>query len=394
MKILFIAMSDSVHTARWINQFVDQGWEISLFPVVENGKIHENIKYIKIHDSWFVKIIALLRKVTPFMHRKYMEFLLRTLIKLINKSFPSNRVSRLTRIINKINPDIIHTMETQQAGYLMLEVNKHIKNKSYKWIHSNWGSDIYLFGRLPKHALKITDIMNEIDYYSCECKRDIGLAKKFSFKGTSFHFATNTGGFDLVKIKTMRDKSKTSNRKTIMLKGYQTWAGRALFGLRALERCVDALKGYTIVSYSTIPDVDLALELFSLKYKVPIIILPHGTSHNEMLEYHSQARISIGLSISDAVSTSFLEAIVMGSFPIQSYTSCADEWVIHGKTGFLVPPEDPDVIEKCIRKALKSDKLVDEAFTVNWQSVKKRLDFRILQKKAVQMYNEILVGNV
>lgn len=28
MKILLIAMSESIHTARWISQMTDQGWDI------------------------------------------------------------------------------------------------------------------------------------------------------------------------------------------------------------------------------------------------------------------------------------------------------------------------------------------------------------------------------
>ncbi len=65
------------------------------------------------------------------------------------------------------------------------------------------------------------------------------------------------------------------------------------------------------------------------------VIIPEFTSHHDILQKHGQARISIGLSIGDAISTSLLEAIVMGSFPIQSWTSCADEWIVDGKTGIL-----------------------------------------------------------
>jgi len=72
-----------------------------------------------------------------------------------------------------------------------------------------------------------------------------------------------------------------------------------------------------------------------------------------MLHYYGRARIYIGLSISDAISTSLLEAMVMGAFPIQSCTACADEWIEDGKSGFIVPPEDPHVIAEAIRRALR-----------------------------------------
>ena len=174
-----------------------------------------------------------------------------------------------------------------------------------------------------------------------------------------------------------------------MLKGYQNWAGRALVGLRALERCVDILSGYEILLFSASADVKLAAELFNEKNNITIKILPNNLSQNEILYYHSISRISIGLSISDAISTSLLEAIVMGSFPIQSFTACADEWVINEKSGLLVPPEDVDVIEKAIRVALNDDKLVDEAFQINWQTAINRLDHENSKSQTISFYKKI-----
>lgn len=178
-----------------------------------------------------------------------------------------------------------------------------------------------------------------------------------------------------------------------MLKGYQHWAGRALVGLRALERCADLLKKYEIIIHSASPDVQIAAELFHKSSFIKTTILPESTSHKEILRAHGKARISIGLSISDAISTSFLESIAMGSFPIQSWTSCADEWIKNGKTGFLVPPDDPDVVEQSIRRALTDDELVDKAAIENYKTVKDRLDKDILKPKIIKFYKTIYERN-
>jgi glycosyltransferase involved in cell wall biosynthesis len=175
-----------------------------------------------------------------------------------------------------------------------------------------------------------------------------------------------------------------------MLKGYQGWAGRALAGLRALERCADILKSYKVVIYSANDDVRLVAELFTDATGVPIQIVPNGTPHREILALHGAARVSIGLSISDAVSTSLLEAMTMGSFPVQSWTSCADEWIKNGETGFLVPPEDPEVIESAIRKALQDDQLVDDAAARNWQTISERLDGTAIAEQVYKMYCSVM----
>ena len=261
-----------------------------------------------------------------------------------------------------------------------------------KWIATNWGSDIYLFGRLSAHKEKIRQVLTNCDYYSCECFRDVELAKAYGLKGKTLPVFPNTGGFDLEKIYKFRQPGLTSERRLIMLKGYQGWAYRALVGLRALERCADILKGYTVAVYlGFTKEVKIAAELFSHSTGIPVKMIPY-TSHDEILRYHGQARVSIGLSISDAISTSFLEALVMGSFPIQSWTACADEWIEDGKTGLLVPPEDPDVVEKAIRRALTDDELVNRAAEENWRTAIERLDASKLKEKVINFYGEV-IGN-
>lgn len=113
--------------------------------------------------------------------------------------------------------------------------------------------------------------------------------------------------------------------------------------------------------------------------------------HEDMLRMHGRSRVSIGLSMSDAISTSFLEALVMGSFPIQSNTSCANEWIKCGKSGFLVDPEDAQGIAVVLRQALVDDELVDQAASINAQTAADRLDYRKIKPIAVDFYKNLPV---
>jgi glycosyltransferase involved in cell wall biosynthesis len=173
-----------------------------------------------------------------------------------------------------------------------------------------------------------------------------------------------------------------------VLKGYQGWAGRALVGLRAIELSADALKGYRVAVYLAGQDVRIAAELVAQSTGIPIEIVPHSP-HEDILRLHGQARISIGLSISDAVSTSLLEAMVMGSFPIQSNTSCADEWIRCGETGLLVHPEDPEAVAAAIRRAVTNDALVDHAAEINARLAAERLDQSVIQPQVIAMYDKV-----
>ena len=56
-----------------------------------------------------------------------------------------------------------------------------------------------------------------------------------------------------------------------------------------------------------------------------------------------------------------LEAMVCGAFPIQTNTSCADEWIVDGKSGFIVDPDNLMNLVSLIKTALIENSLVDGA---------------------------------
>jgi hypothetical protein len=323
LRILIIAVANSVHTARWISQIDDQGWDIHLFPSIDRGTTHPDFKSITVHHSFFgrhktrdrtviLRGLPVISEDVAFIGRGG-----------FNRIFPNYRVLQLKKLIKNLRPNIIHSIEIQSAGYLTLEVRKQHVGPFPPWIVTNWGSDIYLFGRLAEHVDKIKAVLEACDYYSCECQRDVHLAKQMGLKGEVLPVLPNTGGFDLARVAQFKQPGPTSTRRLVLLKGYQGLFGRALVGLRAIALCANELQGYRIVIYLASPEVKIAAELVSQSTGIPIDLIP-PCSHDDMLRLYGRARVYIGLSISDAISTSFLEAIVMGAFPIQSCTACGD----------------------------------------------------------------------
>lgn len=395
MRILFVALPDSIHAARWIAQ-VSSVFETHLYPS-SNASLHQEMPTLTFHKH-FAELAYKLPHIkyeaiyttsghdffSKVMRKVQWEYIYRTKQEMLSET------DSLLKVIDKVKPDIIHSLETQAAGYKVLEAKKSMGNNFPIWFHSNWGSDIYLFARLKEHQNRIKEVLQYCDFYFCECKRDMKIAQSYGWQGEPLPVFPNSGGIKIDEIQKMRNEGAISKRRVILLKGYQNWAGRALVGLRALERCQDLLKGYEIVVYSSYTeDVSTAIELFAQNTNIPITAYPKYSPHREILNLHSKARISIGLSISDAISTSLLEAMAMGSFPIQSHTSCADEWIIDGETGLLVPPDDVEIIEQAIRKALTDDELVDKASLKNYQTIVDRLEYSKIQQQTIQMYHHI-----
>lgn len=389
MKLLIVAMSRSIHTARWINQISDQGWEIHLFPCLGDGRVHPDLRNVIVHHSIFGRKNNCDSSMKFRGIPVYSNQLAQLLRFVLFKKFPNFKALLLKRLMIRIKPDIIHSLEIQAAGYLTLKTKKIHKGIFPPWIVTNWGSDIFLFGRLKEHIPKIRDVLANCDYYSCECNRDVDIARKFGYKGKVLPVFPNAGGFDLDLVKSLRQPGKTSERKLIMVKGYQGWSGRALIALRALELCKEYLNGYEIIIYSPSDDILIASELLSNTLGIPVTIIPRGTAHKRILQLHAKARISIGISITDAISTSLLEAIVMGSFPVQSWTSCANEWIVDGRTGILVHPMDPQMVAEAIRRAIQDDDLVNNAAMENYLLTDQKLDINYLKHKTIDLYKSV-----
>ena len=198
------------------------------------------------------------------------------------------------------------------------------------------------------------------------------------------------GGFHVEAAKQYRQPGLSSARRVISLKGYQHWSGRALIGLQAIERCAELLKagGYRVAVYLAEEAVQIAAERLALSTGLTVDIIPPG-SHEDMLRLHGRSRISLGLSISDGLSTSALEAMVMGAFPIQSNTGCLEEAVRDGETGLIVPAEDPEAAAVAIRRAVTDDALVDRAAEINERTAAARYDHSVIQPQVVAMYEQI-----
>lgn len=382
-------MADSIHTYRWVSQIDRSLYDIYIFSS-SNYRPHQKF--------------AALPRISGFFKTNHhcaivgftlFDFINRVLTFTLTKLFGNGWHRRwLSKTIHALNPDIVHSLEFQAGGYLTLEVQQKFEGNFPRWIATNWGSDIYYFSRFDKHKSKIQAVLEHADCYSAECERDYGLAKELGFKGTSMPVIPNAGGIDLKSVEPLRNRVSPLNRKTIIVKGYESTFGRAINVLKALELCADKLEGYEIRVFSASPETEAYVQELQKNPLLNIGVVSstiNKISHEDMLDLHANARVYIGNSISDGISTSMLEAIALGAFPIQSCTSCAAEWITHGETGFIPDPSSEPEIADCLVEALQNDVLVEDAYNKNWETVCSKLDAENIRKIANSFYEKALV---
>lgn len=381
-KVLVVAMLDSVHTARWLAQFVDENIDFYLYPSRKFKKINPDL--CNLLDNQKIANFRTLPFFNPIKFAGYLDFLLFVTVKKI--SFLDLRRLYLTWIISRKTFDYIHALEIQGAGYLCLEAIP--KNFDKDFIVTNWGSDISYFSQFSEHKNKIVNLLRRATKYSAECERDYKLAKELGFTGINLTCIPNAGGFTLTDNKFNFDLPST--RTMVVLKGYGGEFGRANILIECVEEILHENLEYQYFFYSVTDE--LLPRMLELKNKfqknVNFSSRRNPIPREELIKYFLKARVYVGASISDGVSTSFLEAIVTGAYPIQTDTSCANEWVSKGVVASVIPL-DEELISKEIRYALISNKMVDNAFEKNQEIARKYLDKNVVEQSALQFYRKI-----
>jgi glycosyltransferase involved in cell wall biosynthesis len=370
-KILFIAMPQSIHTARWISQINKLEWEIHLFPSMPvNGLVHPALTHTTIHF--------------PFNRDLESE-----------KHIEQFYAFKLKKLIKELQPDIIHSLEMQHAGYLTALVKKNYNGNFPVWMYSCWGSDIYYFQQFEDHKERITEVLVNCNFLFTDSKRDIYLAKEYGFTGEVLGTFPVAGGFKIDEMRSVCTLKDPSERKIIVLKGYSAWVTRPCYVLlEALEQCKDVLQGYKIVVYLPwMKEIVKETDRLSRQLMVNFEIFPYTTVHSEVVKLFASARLALASSISDGVPNSMLEAMTMGAFPIQSDTVSTAEWIQHEVNGMLIAPEDVKGFASAIKKALTDDEMVDRAAEFNLQLLRERIDYSVVQPQVIEAYRKVLTIN-
>ncbi|CAN2244802.1 GT4_PimA-like domain containing protein [actinobacterium SCGC AAA044-D11] len=377
-KVLIVCMFDSIHAGRWLSQFTDQEIDFVLFPSKKFKRIHP--KLLKLINDKSPATFSVSHPLRIVRILGYLDFALFVQIPKIIKI--NLRARYLRKLLHKEKFDYVHALEIQGAGYLCDEA---IDKKDFKFILTNWGSDIFYFQHLPEHLPKIESALAKADLYSAECNRDYKLALDLGFKGVQLPCIPNGGG--LIDSEILDIGIPASERKNIVVKAYGGTFGRGALAIEAVSKALLEYRDLTAYFYSVTEDLIGSVEDLAKTFgsRIGFSTTKNPISHSELSKIFEKSRIYIGCSVSDGISTSFLEALAKGVYPIQTITSCAGEWISKGAVASLV---DLDKVQLEIElfKAVVGDQLVDEASESNRNLANNHLNFDKISKIAQDFY--------
>ncbi len=354
-RVLVVCMINSIHSARWLAQFEDSNVIIRVFPSNFFKKVHPEILRLK-----KIGLIEIADYNYFGVFLGFFDHIFELFLSRVSKIF--TRQSRLSREIRNFSPQIVHALEFQSAGYLCLH-------------------------HIPEHRERIVELLSQSDRYSSECERDYSLAKKLGFAGINLPVIPNSGGFLESSITISR--MPTSERTMILVKGYGGYFGRCQMVISALYSILNKVENseFSVHFFSTSNDVISLIESLQEAFpnRITYTTIEKPLSHFDLQHLFSVARIYIGCSISDGVSTSFLEALVGGAYPIQTNTSCAGEWVKKGSIASLINLDEEE-LALTINSVIHDCATLDNAQKTNNRVVLEFLEYSKIKSIANTFY--------
>lgn len=372
-RILFIAMP-SVHFTRWVTNLKDTPHELYWFDILDRG-YQKELQFVNQITGWKKRKIPYLKGEYYLSKNKPLIY---EYLKELVEITPNQK---LRDLIKEINPDIIHSFELQSCSYPILWTMTRFKN--IKWIYSCWGSDLYYYQNKRYHYKKIRKILDRVDIIQTDNNRDILLSQQLGFKGGVAPVIPGGGGYLLNDYET--HKQDVSERKIILIKGYEHRFGRALNVIKALQLIDDnLLKHYEIVVFGVHKVVIDYVFQNQLSFKC---FNRHELSNKEVLKLMGKSLIYIGNSISDGLPNTLIEAIIMGAFPIQSNPGGATEDILeHKVNGMLIKDaENINEIKKLLNEILYNLDLVKRAYLINCE-LKNKFSYELVNKSIIKVY--------
>lgn len=376
MKILMVAIPNH-HFFQWVNQLKDSGYEVFWFDVTDGGNKVERIDWVHQIKGWKLKY--------DFPLRHFLKSKLPRIYEEVQFYNERKTATVFKKLINEIQPDIVHCFEMRLAGFPILKVME--KRPNLKFIYSSWGSDMFYYKEMGISKSKVKQFFNRVDYLIADCKRDYTIAVQNGFKSEFLGVFPGNGGLEIDK----RLIKSSDKRSTILIKGYEDGVGKALLVIKALELIPKAvLKAFQIVVYSSDELVRKYINESNFLTDLDVSVYTRSSflQNKELLKIMGISCIHIANSISDGMPNVLLEAMGMGAFPIQSNPGgVTEEVIVNEKNGFLIDnPLNENHIAELIERAITDGKLREEAQKYNVVFIQKKYNRNNLRPKIVDIY--------
>ncbi len=298
------------------------------------------------------------------------------------------------QIIESLGPDLVHALRIPFEGMLA-----RLTPIGTPLAVATWGNDLTLHANGSFLMRKLTRLcLSRADGLTSDTQRDIRLAHAW---GLSTSAATlkvpGSGGLNLKDIQDAEDYDAdiynipSAKHWVVNPRGMRPGSVHQEAFIKAIPSVLEVQPDTIFICPSLtgiqqIEEMIKKLRLDDHVYLLPKLSQPH------LWSLLKQASIFVSPSSHDGTPNSLLEAMACGCFPVAGDIESMREWIIDGKNGLLVNPQDPNKLANAIIKALEQPELMDRTASQN-QSLIKSTAAQSVTLPKIRAYYEQLISD-
>jgi glycosyltransferase involved in cell wall biosynthesis len=391
-KILFIGLAESTHTLSWIDLLDQSELNVRLFALPSGLPPESWPARTYVTQETAVNLDPRIRtRLYPrslagrFLFRLFKHFFLDA----------SNDLEErwLAKIIRQWQPDVIHTLGLDPAGYFYFRTRKRFNLGGIgRWVlQLRGGSDLTLSRLDPEVSPRIRQVL-------CECNQllsdnqenyqfalEMGLRKdQIATLGT----VPGTGGIDVASFSQAWHGLPSTRRVILWPKAYECPWSKALPVFEAIKMVWDQIQPCKIYMLAMIPEVRMWYWALPEQIRRNCCI-EDRIPRDRVLELMVQARVMLAPSLVDGTPNSMFEAMAAGAFPILSPLETIRPIFEEEGTALFARNLYSHEIAEALLRAMTDDALVDRAAKRNFEMVSKIADRANIRPRVVEYYKTL-----
>lgn len=404
MKIIVVADGRSPTARHWLESLKKLNHQVVLVSSYPCDRM-DNLDDFYVLPIAFAKFAAsqTSRQSNPASKSGNRKALKRKLIERFRSSFLKLRYflgpivipyygKQLSKIAARVKPDLVHALRIPYEGMTASYLPKNIPLAV-----SIWGNDLTLHasGSFAMKRLTIRTL-ERADGLAADTMRDIRLGKGWGFRESRFTLVVpGNGGIDFPALRIKAEQEEENlrwlpeNQEIVVNpRGFRPGSVRNDTFFRSIPLILNQCPNTLFVCFSMANQPEALEWVKQLRIERQVLLLPLMPQEVLWAIFH-RAKVTVSISQHDGTPNSLLEAMACGCFPVTGDIESMRAWIIPGKNGLLVDPNDPEDLARAVIIALTNENLRDSAARWNVAKIRERADSSSVLTEIEVFYNQL-----
>lgn len=385
MRLLFVTDARSPISRHWIRYFAERGDEIHIASTFECDELDFPIQGLEFTPVAFSSVK---KRTSAPSSASSRTLSLRTKIRqwLGPATLPAS-ARKLRKLIDEVQPDLVHAMRVPYEGMLAAEALKGIVTCP-AFLVSIWGNDFTLHAPSTPLMKRYTmQVMKSVDALHADVQRDVRLAREWGLSEEKPTLVSPGNGGVRGEI-FYPPEELVKNPVVINPRGVRPYVRNDTF-FKAIPLVLAKRPETKFLCTSMQGEPQAMTWVKELGIESAVELLP-AFPHAQMGEVFRSAQIVVSPSVHDGTPNSLIEAMACGCFPVAGDLDSIREWITHGQNGLLVNPADPQSIADAILLGLEREDLRREAAGLNTNIISARAEYGANMKRVEEFYETII----